>query len=129
MNSDAKFKSLYAVESDDQASAHDKSSGGGGAVINDDEPPLRDGDHTVILCKEFLTAFPRSYLLRLTYMRAGLMAGFGMVDIATMYLVISSKYTDAFGNPTAGVVVIAFAAMLTLTIFVLISMLWKKGDK
>lgn len=126
MNNHSKGQqNLYVMDANDYETGSEKNCSTGGG-----EPPLiSDGEHTVFLCKEFLNEYPKDYLLRITAWWVFVLVLACCVDVATMKHIISGKFSDAFGNATASEGVIWVAAALTLMVFLLISFLWKKGDK
>lgn len=99
-----------------------------GSSTNGDAPPgVSDGERTLFLCKEFLNAYPKWYLARVTSWWVFVATITGLIDWALMKHIGSARFSDAFGNATVSDWVISVAAGLTLIVFLSISFLWKKG--
>jgi hypothetical protein len=86
-----------------------------------------DGETNLAYCREFDSAYPPRHLRHCTCLWAFVAAVAAIVDIVTMRQIIGLKFTDPLGNPTAGEAVMWFAAMLTLSIFFVMAILWEKG--
>lgn len=80
-----------------------------------------DGDAITALCREFLIAYSKGHIFWRLFWWGFVLVLASLVDFGTMYHLLSSRFTDAFGNTTTSSLIIGFASAMTIMGFWLIS--------